>query len=442
MTMSDAKTKRFRLSIVNAAEDVPRLIRAYGKACNGEFGLVLRPPEHRGVLVLIRKDGALMWKSGEADGRQRAKAVVQRAEDGSFRLMTLTGPHRGIGWNPYEKAGLRVGAEVTIAFEPADQFAHVVADALAAGDAPAVPTTTISTKDAVALVKTEQKAVPKPGPITLRGSWSGWLHCEDGKPRVELVRKLAAYGVLKLESGEAGWTWTIERAEKWFTKPGSDTGVTSTLVGAIEAGLARAMGLLGEACSVRDSRRRAAMDAEYAAVHPVAPAKEGKDPTERIREPKAKKEKATRGKRATKAAEPPAPRELSWEEQYDAAMASVGPGNWAALTELYSSPEDAETQAALKRWLDKYAKNAQDAKVLLDGRDNAGEAGIRVNAYDEIARRLRFERIARTGKKGARRRPATAALEAPDAAKDKALLDAFSAAIGAAMMVTDHGPID
>lgn len=362
--MSDPKPKRFRLSIVNAAEDVPRLIRAYGKACNGEFGLVLRPPEHRGALVLIRKDGATMWKSGE-------------------------------------------------------------------GDAPGVPAIEIGVKDAVKLVRTEQKGVPKPGPITLRGSWSGWLHCDEGKPRVELSRKLAAYGVLTLESGEAGWTWSIVRAEKWFSKPGADSGVVPTLVAAIEAGLARAMGLLGEACSVRDSRRRASMDDAYAAEHPIAPAKEGKDPIERIREPKAAR--AAKGVVVKVApAVRPKPAEPSYEDRYEAAMRSVGPGNWRALTVLYASPDDAKTQKALSKWLDKYAKNAEDAKVLLDGRDNAGEAGIRDNAYDDIARRLQFKPVMATGKPKNRERQSAAAPVA-DPAKDKALLEAFSTAIASAL---------
>lgn len=369
--MSDAPSKRFRLSIVNAAEDVPRLIRAYGKACDGEFGLVLRPPEHRGVLVLIRKDGAALW---QGDG----------------------------------------------------------------GDAPEVPSEPISAKDAVARVRAEQKAVAKTGPITLRGQWSGWLVCDGGKPRVELSRKLATYGVLTLTSGEGGWTWTIARAEKWFTRPGADTGAATTLVGAIEAGLARAMGLLGEACSVRDSRRRAAMDADYATVHPVKPAKEGKDPTERIREPKAgrvPKGSATKEPAATSAAEAPKAPESAksqWEVDFDRAMATAGPGNWRALTVLYASPEDAKTQKALSRWLDKYAKDAEDAVVLLDGRDNAGEAGIRDDAYDEIARRLQFKpAMASAKQKGPQRAPTPTA--AADPAKDKALLDAFSKAISSAI---------
>ncbi len=221
--MAETPHKKFRLSLVNAAEDVPRLVRAYGRACDGEFALVLRPPEERGVLVLVtKKEGARFWRSSEGT------------------------------------------------------------------DAPAVPATTVTAKDAVALVKTEQKAVPKPGPITLRGQWSGWMHCDGGAPRVELLRKLAAYGVLRIASSTTGWTWTVERTEKWFSRPGTDDGTAPTLVKAIEAGLARAIGLLGEACSVRDSRRRAALDTTYAAEHPVKPAHEGKDPTERMRPKEAK----------------------------------------------------------------------------------------------------------------------------------------------------------
>jgi hypothetical protein len=145
------------------------------------------------------------------------------------------------------------------------------------------PDASINAADAVALVKTEQRALGRSRPITLRGLWAGWLHCDAGTPRVELVRKLAAYGTLRVVSAPtAGWTWTVERTEKWFSEPGSDTGTATTLIKAIEAGLARAMGLLGEACSMRDSRRRAAYDTSYASEHPIKPAREGKDPTERF----------------------------------------------------------------------------------------------------------------------------------------------------------------
>jgi hypothetical protein len=225
--MADNAAKKFRLSFVNAAEDVPRLIRAYGKACQGEFALVLRPPDQRGLLVLVRKEGAAYWRTHDSTA-----------------------------------------------------------------DAPQVPEMGVSAKDAVRLIQVEQKAVRVPGPITLRGTWSGWLHCDAGTPRVELERKLAMYGVLRIVSGASGWTWTVERTEKWFSKPGSDTGAAASLVKAIEAGLARAMGLLGEACSVRDTRRRAALDTSFAVEHPVTPAREGKDPTERLKLKEPRRSKA------------------------------------------------------------------------------------------------------------------------------------------------------
>ncbi len=230
MASSTAKPKRFRLNFVNAAEDVPRLVRAYGRACQGEFALVLRPREQRGVLVLVtKKDGAFMWRSSEG------------------------------------------------------------------GDAPAIPESPISAEDAVKLVKVEQKALPKASPISLRGQWAGTLTCAEGEPVVELRRKLATYGWLRIASVPGGrWTWRVERTEKWFSEPGDDEGTAETLLAAIEAGLRGAMGLLSEACSLRDSRRRAAFDSGWAEKHPIRPAKEGRNPTDRlkVRPPRGRRRKA------------------------------------------------------------------------------------------------------------------------------------------------------
>jgi hypothetical protein len=92
------------------------------------------------VLVLVRKEGATFWRSGEApapDTRRRAKARVQRVQDGSLRLVALTGGERGVAWVPYEPQGLVDGQEVTMAYDPDDQFAHVVVDRTPAhSDAP------------------------------------------------------------------------------------------------------------------------------------------------------------------------------------------------------------------------------------------------------------------------------------------------------------------
>lgn len=70
--MPETTSKKFRLSFVNAAEDVPRLVRAYGRACDREFALVLRPTEERGVLGLVRK---------KAGGAVLAVAVLARRDE-------------------------------------------------------------------------------------------------------------------------------------------------------------------------------------------------------------------------------------------------------------------------------------------------------------------------------------------------------------------------
>ncbi len=349
-----AAHKKFRLSLVNAAEDVPRLVRAYGRACDGEFALVLRPPEERGVLVLVtKKDGAKFWRSGE-------------------------------------------------------------------GDAPAAPVATIDAKDAVALVKTEQKAVPKPGPITLRGQWSGWMHCDGGAPRVELVRKLAAYGVLRIVSSATGWTWTVERTEKWFSRPGTDDGTAPTLVKAIEAGLARAMGLLGEACSVRDSRRRAALDTTYAADHPVKPAHEGKDPTVRMRPKEPRSPAKPAGSPWTHFdGEPPEADPI--ERPTRVVKSAVRKGGFT---------HDSGAGSFLARSVTDHGKFPAGSLVFRQAED----AGFWMAAAVESAPRAAAAPAPSAAAREKPKRPTKLkATPAVDAAKDKVLLDAFSAAIASAM---------
>ena len=350
------KPKRFRLSLVNAAEDVPRLVRAYGRACDGEFALVLRPPEGRGALVLVKKkEGAWSWRSGE-------------------------------------------------------------------GDAPRVPTHALTAAEAVALVKAEQKALPKPGPITLRGQWSGHLECDGGVPRVELVRKLAAYGVLRVVSDpDKGWIWRVERTEKWFTKPGADTGSARTLIKAIEGGLARAMGLLGEACSVRDSRRRAALDTDYAVEHPVRPAREGKDPTERFKPKEPKKPKAKPGSPWTHYAhDDEAPEADPIDKPSRTVLARVRAGGLR---------HDAGGGTFLGRTVEAFDDFPAGSLVFREPEDNAGFY-LHLPVEEAKARARKAPRKAAGAVTAA---PVAAPAGEVDAAKDKALLDAFSAAIAAAM---------
>ena len=370
--MTTDAPRKFRIDFVNAAEDVPRLARAYGRACDGEFALVLRPAEERGLLVLMRKqDGARFWRAPSA---------------------------------PTETS-----------------------------DAPAMPSWSIEPAEAVTLVKTEQRAVPKAGPITLRGNWRGYLHCDGGQPRVELFRKLAAYGTLRIVSAPGvGWTWTVERTEKWFSKPGSDTGTAATLLKAIEGGLARAMGLLGEVCSVRDSRRRAALDTAYAVEHPIRPAREGKDPTERLQPREPRKKPPTSGGWTHYAPDDEAPDADPIERPSRAVLARVKAGNLR---------HDPGAGTFLGRTLEAFHGFAVGSLLFREPEDNAG---FYLHApLEEVTPKARGARATTVPAAATPSRPTRApkpqAPAAPmgdgdvDAAKDKALLDAFSQAIASAM---------
>jgi hypothetical protein len=241
--------KRFRLSMLGADEDVPRLARAYGRACDGEFGLVMRPIERSAVLVLVHKDGsAHSWKADEQD-------------------------------------------------------------------ALSVPTTETTAAAAVAEVKQAQKDPPKPGSLTLRGRWTGYLYCEGGQPRIELKRKLATYGTLWVfcTPGQ-GWSWTFERAGKWFGDEGTISGNGSkTLVEAIKAAVMGSLELVQEACGFRDTHRRAAHDEGWADKHPIRKREPKRNPVDRLREPKPK-ETRTRGGKPGSPSKPrraPAPRSVN-----------------------------------------------------------------------------------------------------------------------------------
>ena len=271
------KPKRFRLSFVGPIEDQPRLIRAYGKACEGEFALVMRPSEARCVLVLVTKnDGAFMWRS---------------SGEGS--------------------------------------------------DAPQRPETPITEADAVKLIKDEQKAVPKAGPTTLRGRWTGTMTCDGGAPRVELRRKLATYGTLTVTSDPTtGWAWSFERAEKWFGEEGVTNGEgLDTLSAAIEAGVLGAMALVREACSFRDTRRRAAHDPTYAAKHPIKPPKPMKNPTDRL------KVRDGGRKRARKA---PPPKPL---DEGDAVAPPTTAADLGQMAEAVAREGDALAELSGRSWI-------------------------------------------------------------------------------------------
>ena len=87
------------------------------------------------------------------------------------------------------------------------------------------------------------------------------------------------------------------------------------------------MGLLGEVCSVRDSRRRAALDTAYAVEHQIRPAREGKDPTERLQPREPRKKPPTSGGSTHYAHDDEAPDADPIERPSRAVLARVKAGN-------------------------------------------------------------------------------------------------------------------
>ena len=238
-----------------------------------------------------------------------------------------------------EKLTLEPGATraVSVAFSPDDQVAHLRAPN---GDAPQRPETPISSSDAVKLIQVEQKGTPREGPTTLRGRWTGHLLCDYGVPRVELQRKLATYGTLRVASDpRTGWAWSFERGSKWFSDEGVSTGDGfATLSAAIQAGVLGAMSLVREACSFRDTRRRAAHDPAYASKHPIKPPKPMRDPTARL--------KLRDGSRHRRKAPPPKP--------LDEGAAVDVPATPAALdrmTEAATAEGDALAELTGRQWI-------------------------------------------------------------------------------------------
>ena len=65
-------SEKFRLNIVGADEDVPRLLLAYGRGCGGEVALVVRPRDNIALLVhQVKKQPAKVWRCSSGCGRTR-----------------------------------------------------------------------------------------------------------------------------------------------------------------------------------------------------------------------------------------------------------------------------------------------------------------------------------------------------------------------------------
>jgi hypothetical protein len=309
--------KRFRLKITDKFEDRPRLITAYGRVKGGEVGLVLRPLDHQVLLVHITKDGARVWENHEdqvSSAWPRLKGRVRKTTmTASFVGMEASELHEDLEGKGFWLREGEDGEQITAALDVANKVAYRVV-----GDAPQAPSVEMPTKDAVTMIKVAQKGNRKRGPATFRGQWTGVLICDDGKPRIELRRKLASYGWLHIHSDADGWHWRFERQAKWFTDDAvNEGGPYASLVLAIDAGVAGGMGLVRQACGVRDTTRKTATE------EPPAPAPVGPKPRRVTKSRTTKKPTRTPTKRSatvptqTKASAPMTPAKADRGETQD-----------------------------------------------------------------------------------------------------------------------------
>jgi hypothetical protein len=186
------------------------------------------------------------------------------------------------------------------------------------------------------------------------------------------------------------------------------------------------MGLLGEACSMRDSRRRAAFDTSYAAEHPIKPAREGKDPTERFA-PKASApaKAATGGWTRVDGAELPDAEPIERPSRAVKARLKAGglvhdAGAGSYLGTLVADFGGVAAGGLVFRPMDGGALFVTAAPATPAARPASPPAPAPAP-------------VAPAASPAPRKRRAAKNTSEPDAAKDKALLDAFSAALAGAM---------
>lgn len=215
-TKKDKKLVVIPLKIRGASEDVPRLLTALGPACEDSNILyVMVPALNEAILVQAHKPA-----KGSPRGTKE-HAHIWRTD-------------LGLAPSHHPEIDIDIDKAVT---------------------------------EAKALMERE----PGAGPTVIKGQWSGKFIC-DGNPRIELSRKVVAYGVLKLVSKNDGrWAATFTREKRWYTEAKEESAERSSLREAINAGYGLVMGLVSEACAVRDTRRRGAFDTS---AKPVKPAKD------------------------------------------------------------------------------------------------------------------------------------------------------------------------
>ena len=227
------KRTEFRLSILGNTEDVPRLIRGYGRLISGEVAVVLRPRERKALLVrLATPDEALVW---EGDGSSDYLHVPERVMSAAEAIKLAKDAQK-----PTPEKG-----SVTLR----------------------------GTWTGIYVCDDNRPRIQLKRKLATYGT------------------------LILTSSPEGGWEWEFQRSGKWFGESRAVSGYGGdSLVEALQRAVLGAMEPVKEACSFRDTHRRREADPEWAKAHPLK-AKEKKapkDPIERMSGPRHKKVRKVR----------------------------------------------------------------------------------------------------------------------------------------------------
>ena len=213
--------EKFRLNIVGADEDVPRVMLAYGHGCGGEVAFVMRPRDNTALLVhQVKKQPAKVWRTDLGLAPSHAPELDAAPADAVAEIRKMK-------------------------VEPAARRArHLARDV----EGHAV----LHRRDA------------------LDRAWSA-----ASRPTAPCTshRRRTVAGPPRSSARRSG---SRRRSRRPSPAPGSTEAIT--------AGMGLVVGLVSEACSFRDTHRRNTVDAEFAAQHPprVRPPSR-RDPTERYK---------------------------------------------------------------------------------------------------------------------------------------------------------------
>jgi hypothetical protein len=191
-------TKAFSLTIIGAAEDIPRGFYGSGKDCTGagSYSVALSPTKLKSATV---------WE---------------------------------------DKAGVN----------------FKLAENTKASDSPKEPSKDVTPRQAVGALKKVINAIPKrAGNIVYKGRWVGRVECTDKGPQIILTRNIASYATLAIVSHLDGkWEYAVivKEGSTWYTgKKEHQKGNFSSFRACYDKAMGKLLALVGAACTIQHTHR-------------------------------------------------------------------------------------------------------------------------------------------------------------------------------------------